>query len=254
MHHKKRFGQHFIIDQNVIDKLVTNISPSKKDLILEIGPGNGAMTKYLINKVENMILIEKDTDLLEDLNIIIDEYPNCVLINNDILKYDLNQIDKRIRVVGNLPYNISTEIIFKMCSYNKIIDIHFMLQKEVVDRIIATRNMSNYGRLSVMTQAYFEVKKLFNISEHVFYPKPKVKSAFIRLKPKKYLFDNKTHENVFFEIVKDAFSGRRKMIKKSLSEYLVLSSFNELNINPEFRAENLSVNDYISISRYVKKI
>ena len=129
-----------------------------------------------------------------------------------------------------------------------------MLQKEVVDRIIATRNMGNYGRLSVMTQAYFEVKKLFNISEHVFYPKPKVKSAFIHLKPKKYLFDNKTHENVFFEIVKDAFSGRRKMIKKSLSEYLVLSSFNELNINPEFRAENLSVNDYISISRYVKKI
>ena len=105
-----------------------------------------------------------------------------------------------------------------------------------------------------MTQAYFEVKKLFNISEHVFYPKPKVKSAFIYLKPKKYLFDNKTHENIFFEIVKDAFSGRRKMIKKSLSEYLVLSSFNELNINPEFRAENLSVNDYISISRYVKKV
>ena len=102
MNHKKRFGQHFIIDQNVIDKLVTSISPSKKDFILEIGPGNGAMTKYLINKVENMILIEKDTDLLEDLNIIIDEYPNCVLINNDILKYDLNQIDKRIRVVGNL--------------------------------------------------------------------------------------------------------------------------------------------------------
>ena len=97
----KRFGQHFIIDQNVIDKLVTNISPSKKDFILEIGPGNGAKTKYLINKVENMILIEKDTDLLEDLNITIDEYPNCVLINNDILKYDLNQIDKRIRVVGN---------------------------------------------------------------------------------------------------------------------------------------------------------
>ena len=254
MHHKKRFGQHFIIDQNIIDKLVTSISPSKKDTVLEIGPGNGAMTKYLINKVNNMILIEKDTDLIEDLNIIIDKYPNSVLINNDILKYDLNQIDKRIRVAGNLPYNISTEIIFKMCSCNKIIDIHFMLQKEVVDRIIATRNMSNYGRLSVMTQAYFEVKKLFNISEHVFYPKPKVKSAFIYLKPKKYLFDNKTHENIFFEIVKDAFSGRRKMIKKSLSEYLILSSFDELNINPESRAENLSVNDYISISRYVEKI
>ena len=93
MHHKKRFGQHFIIDQNIIDKLVTSISPSKKDTVLEIGPGNGAMTKYLINKVNNMILIEKDTDLIEDLNIIIDKYPNSVLINNDILKYDLNQID-----------------------------------------------------------------------------------------------------------------------------------------------------------------
>jgi len=141
-----------------------------------------------------------------------------------------------------------------MCSYKKIIDMHFMLQKEVVDRIVAKENTRDYGRLSIMTQAYFEVKKLFNISEHVFHPKPKVKSAFIQLKPKMYLFDSKTHENIFFKIVRNAFSGRRKMIKKSLSEYLTLNDFDELNIDPGSRAENLSINDYISISRYVEKI
>ena len=254
MHHKKRLGQHFITDQNIINKLVASISPSKNDFILEIGPGDGAMTKYLISKAKKMLLIEKDVDLLKDLNTIIDKYPSSIIINDDILKYDLNQIVGQIRVVGNLPYNISTEIIFKMCSYNKIIDIHFMLQKEVIDRIVAKENTKDYGRLSIMTQAYFEVKKLFNISEHVFHPKPKVKSAFIQLKPKMYLFDSKTHEKVFFEIVKNAFSGRRKMIKRSLSKYLTQNDFDDLNINPESRAENLSVNDYISISRYVKKI
>ena len=110
------------------------------------------------------------------------------------------------------------------------------------------------GMLNGEMVELFEVKKLFNISEHVFHPKPKVKSAFIQLKPKMYLFDSKTHEKVFFEIVKNAFSGRRKMIKRSLSKYLTQNDFDDLNINPESRAENLSVNDYISISRYVKKI
>ena len=163
MHHKKRLGQHFIADQNIINKLVASISPSKNDSILEIGPGDGAMTKYLISKAKKMILIEKDTDLLKDLGILIDKYPSSIIINGDILKYDLNQIKGEIRVVGNLPYNISTEILFKMCSYKKIIDMHFMLQKEVVDRIVAKENTRDYGRLSIMTQAYFEVKKLFNI-------------------------------------------------------------------------------------------
>ena len=159
-----------------------------------------------------------------------------------------------MRVVGNLPYNISTEIIFKMCNCNKIIDMHFMLQKEVVDRIVAKSNSKIYGRLSIMAQAYFNVKKLFDISENVFSPKPKVKSSFIRLSAKKYPFYNKNHENIFYDIVKSAFEGRRKMIKSSLKSYLNASDFNNINLKPDLRAENLTVNDYILISDYVQKI
>ncbi len=254
MLYKKRLGQHFIVDNNIIDKLVRHIAPSSKDILLEIGPGDGAMTMSLINKVKQMILIEKDECLMETLRKIINVSPGSLIINNDILNYDLSKHTEKIRVIGNLPYNISTEIIFKMYPYQNIIDIHFMLQREVVDRIIAKQDTKNYGRLSVMTQAYFEVKKLFNISEHVFIPKPKVKSSFIRLIPKKSIFENKDHENIFFEIVKVAFSGRRKMIKRSLKEYFSDKELKEMEINPDSRAENLSLDDYILISRYVKKI
>ena len=132
--------------------------------------------------------------------------------------------------------------------------MHFMLQKEVVDRIVAKSNSKIYGRLSIMAQAYFNVKKLFDISENVFSPKPKVKSSFIRLSAKKNPFYNKNHENVFYNIVKSAFEGRRKMIKSSLKSYLNTSDFKNINLKPDLRAENLTVNDYILISDYVQKI
>ena len=132
--------------------------------------------------------------------------------------------------------------------------MHFMLQKEVVDRIVAKSNSKSYGRLSIMAQAYFNVKKLFDISENVFSPKPKVKSSFIRLSAKKYPFYNKNHENIFYDIVKSAFEGRRKMIKTSLRSYLSEHDFNAMNLRPSLRAENLSVNDYIFISDYVQKV
>ena len=172
MQHKKNLGQHFLKDQNVVDKLVRYINPSKHDEIIEVGPGYGVMTKSIIDKVKKMILIEKDSDLIESLKNDFNEYHNSSIVNVDILKYDLNSLDKPMRVIGNLPYNISTEIIFKMCNCNKVIDMHFMLQREVVDRIVAKSNSKIYGRLSIMAQAYFNVKKLFDISENVFLPKP----------------------------------------------------------------------------------
>ena len=254
MQYKKNLGQHFLKDQTIVDKLVRYINPSEHDEIIEVGPGDGVMTKSIINKVKKMVLIEKDYDLIENLKNNFSAYHNSSIISADILKYDLNSLEKPMRVIGNLPYNISTEIIFKMCNCNKVIDMHFMLQKEVVDRIVAKSNSKIYGRLSIMAQAYFDVKKLFDISENVFSPKPKVKSSFVRLYPKKNPFCNQVHENIFYDIVKSAFEGRRKMIKTSLKSYLNASDFNNINLKSDLRAENLTVNDYILISDYVQKI
>ena len=254
MHLKKKLGQHFLVDQNIINKLVRNISPKDKDTIVEIGPGGGAMTKLIIPFVKKMYLIEKDIDLINELVFILEKYKNSNIINQDILKYDFSIFDDPFRVVGNLPYNISTEIIFKMCKVNNILDMHFMLQKEVVDRMVSIPNSKIYGRLSVMTQAYFITEKLFDISENVFIPKPKVKSSFIRLLPRKSVFNNDMHEEIFSNIVRSSFEGRRKMIRKSLNNYLNDNDYNNINIDPKLRAENLTVDDYLIISNYVCQI
>ena len=254
MHLKKKLGQHFLVDQNVINKLVRNISPNDKDIIVEIGPGDGAMTKSILPSVKKMYLIEKDTDLLNELVFILHKYKNSKIINQDILKYDFSIFDNPFRVIGNLPYNISTEIIFKMCKINNIVDMHFMLQKEVVDRMVSKPNSKVYGRLSVMAQAYFIIEKLFDISENVFLPKPKVKSSFIRLLPRKSVFNNDVHEEVFSNVVKSSFEGRRKMIRKSLNKYLNDNDYNNINVDPKLRAENLTIDDYLHISNYVCQI
>jgi len=254
VHLKKKLGQHFLVDQNVINKLVRNISPNDKDIIVEIGPGDGAMTKSILPSVKKMYLIEKDTDLLNELVLTLHNYKNSKIINQDILKYDFSIFDNPFRVIGNLPYNISTEIIFKMCKINNIVDMHFMLQKEVVDRMVSKPNSKIYGRLSVMAQAYFKIEKLFDISENVFFPKPKVKSSFIRLLPRKSVFNNDVHEEVFSNVVKSSFEGRRKMIRKSLNKYLNDHDYNNINIDPKLRAENLTVGNYLHISNYVCQI
>jgi 16S rRNA (adenine1518-N6/adenine1519-N6)-dimethyltransferase len=254
VHLKKKLGQHFLVDQNVINKLVRNISPNDKDIIVEIGPGDGAMTKSILPSVKKMYLIEKDTDLLNELVLTLHNYKNSKIINQDILKYDFSIFDNPFRVIGNLPYNISTEIIFKMCKINNIVDMHFMLQKEVVDRMVSKPNSKIYGRLSVMAQAYFKIEKLFDISENVFLPKPKVKSSFIRLLPRKSVFNNDVHEKVFSNVVKSSFEGRRKMIRKSLNKYLNDNDYNNINIDPKLRAENLTVGNYLHISNYVCQI
>ena len=254
MHLKKKLGQHFLVDQNIINKLIKNISPNEKDSIIEIGPGDGALTKSILPYVKNICLIEKDEGLINDLDFILKSYKSSKVINQDVLEFDFNIFERPFRVIGNLPYNISTEIIFKMCKVDNVIDIHFMLQKEVVDRIVSKPNTKVYGRLSVMAQAYFNPKKLFDISENVFVPKPKVKSSFLRLLPRKSIFIDNKHEVIFYNIVKSSFEGRRKMIRQSLSKYLSDNDYNNFNINPKLRAENLTVNDYLLISKYVYQI
>ena len=254
MQFKKNLGQHFLVDQNIINKLIKSISPNKEDFIIEIGPGNGALTKSILPYVKSTYLIEKDESLIDDLDFILKRYEDSKVINQDVLEFDFSICKNPFRVIGNLPYNISTEIIFKMCKIDNVIDIHFMLQKEVVDRIASKPDTKVYGRLSVMAQAYFYTKKLFNISENVFMPKPKVKSSFIRLLPRESIFKNNKHEEIFYNIVKSSFEGRRKMIRQSLSKYLSDRDFDYININPKLRAENLTVDNYLLISEYVYQI
>ena len=254
MHHKKRLGQNFLVDKNVIEKIIKHIDLYEKDSVLEIGPGDGALTKYISVMVNKLIIIEKDSDLIDELELIVEMNKNVIMHNIDVLKFKFSSIKTKFRVVGNLPYNISTEIIFKLCNVKNILDMHFMLQKEVVDRIISKPDSKVYGRLSVMAQTYFNIKKLFDISENVFIPRPKVKSSFIRLIPKSKVFDNVKHELCFFDIVKSAFETRRKMIRSSLNNYLSEKDFANIGIDSKSRAENLTVENYLSISRYVKEI
>lgn len=254
MHHKKHLGQNFLVDKNIINKIIKYINPNKNDCILEIGPGDGALTKHISSIVNGLIIIEKDTSLIDELYIILKNHNNAKIHNIDVLKFNFSSIKYRIRIVGNLPYNISTEIIFKLCNTENIIDMHFMLQKELVDRIVSKPDNKVYGRLSVMAQTYFNVKKLFDVSENVFLPKPKVKSSFIQLIPKTNIFDDKKHEICFSKLVRNAFEARRKMIRSSLSKYLSEKDFIDMKIDSKSRAENLTINDYLSISRYVKEI
>ena len=250
--HKKRLGQHFLHDKNIINKIISNLEINIKDTFIEIGPGEGALTTPLLEGVESIILIEKDRDLIPILEKKYN-HKKVKIVNQDILKCELsNLIKNNTRIVGNLPYNISTEIIFKLLPFSKDIkDLHFMLQKEVVDRIVAAPGTKIYGRLSVMTQVYFTVKKLFDISPNVFTPKPKVDSAYIRLIPKDYIFDSLMHEQKFRGIVNTVFSARRKMIKTSLKGVMDSQLLQKLLIEPSSRPEVLSVQNYIDISKNV---
>jgi len=254
VHHKKRLGQNFLVDRNIIEKILKYIGLSKEDYVLEIGPGDGALTKYITALVNNLTIIEKDSNLINELSLIVEDCENVKIYNEDVLKFNFSSIKTKMRIIGNLPYNISTEIIFKLCNLRNVIDMHFMLQKEVVDRIISKPDSKVYGRLSIMAQTYFDTKKLFDVSENVFNPRPKVKSSFIRLIPKSQVFDNLKHEVCFFDIVKSAFETRRKMIRSSLNNYLSEKDFANIGIDSKSRAENLTVENYLSISRYVKEI
>ncbi len=247
---RKRFGQNFLHDQNIINKIISSFNPKPEQVILEIGPGMGALTEKLLAKINHLYLVEIDKDLAEVLT---SKYQQQItLFNYDILKFNLDSINpsagNKIRIIGNLPYNISTPILFHLFkSIELISDMSFMLQLEVVDRMIAEPNTKEYGRLSVMTQYYCDVNKLFTIPNTAFRPAPKVKSAIVQLIPKKT--DNTVNVQLFADIVKDAFNQRRKTITNSLNRFVNADLLKKLNIDPKARAENLSLQDFIAISK-----
>ena len=248
---KKKFGQNFLKDASIIHAIIQSIQPLQDDLLVEIGPGLGALTKPLLEKTKHLFAIELDRDIVNWMQ---NQYSknNITIFNEDVLNFNFYQFDKKIRIIGNLPYNISTPILFKCIEDIKIIsDLHFMLQKEVVDRMIAAPSSSEYGRLSVMLQYYFAMEHLVHVPKESFDPEPKVESSFVRLIP----YDNypfvANNIDQFGKIVKEAFSQRRKTIRNTLKNFMNANDFENIDINPQLRAENLSVSDFVKISNYL---
>ncbi len=248
--HKKRFGQHFLHDDNIIRKLLRAIRPQPGQSFLEIGPGQGALTLPLLEQCRELTAIELDRDLIESLQRRAETVGRLHLINADILQVDFSTLELPTpwRVVGNLPYNISTPLMFHLLQWaDRIEDMHFMLQKEVAERIIAVPGSKHYGRLSVMMQYHCETEYLFDVPPGCFTPPPKVDSAIIRLRP---------HEQPPFPvaelerlagIVQSAFGQRRKTIANSLRDWIDRDTLQSLGIDPKARAENLSPGDYSRI-------
>jgi len=253
---KKRFGQNFLTDQGVINSLVEAIAPQTADLMVEIGPGLGALTKPLLQKLKQLHVVEVDRDIIAWMQA---EYAkptyaqsNIRIHNADALKFDFSSLGQGLRVTGNLPYNISTPILFHLlANVSHITDMHFMLQKEVVERMVAQASTSTYGRLSVMLQYHLQMDYLITVPPGAFEPAPKVESAFVRCVPHATLPFIAKDEAVFAKVVLAAFSQRRKTLRNTLKGLLEDEGFNALNIDSQQRAENLSVADFVAIANYL---
>ena len=251
---KKRFGQNFLEDEGVINRIIKSINPKASDELVEIGPGKGAITQHLLHACPTLSVIELDRDLIPILlSQFIADYPDFIINQSDALKFDfsslLNTENSRLRIVGNLPYNISTPLIFHLLTYNKNVeDMHFMLQKEVVDRMAAQAGEKHYGRLGIMVQYYCQVENLFDVPPESFNPQPKVDSAIVRLKPYKKLplvaKDVKTLSN----LVNVAFQQRRKTVRNSLKQLISAEQLENLNIDTSMRPEKITLAEFINIS------
>jgi len=253
---RKRFGQNFLHDQNIIDKIIRSINPKSTQNIVEIGPGQGALTYPLLEKLGHLNAVEIDRDLIQILNQQSSEYGSLTIHEGDALKFDFNQVaqtDNKVRLVGNLPYNISTPIIFHLLEYIDLIaDMHFMLQKEVVERMAAEPNSKTYGRLTVMLQWYFDVDYLFDIPPGAFNPPPKVTSSLVRLTPKAAPLTQLNSKKQFSKLVNRIFQQRRKTLRNTLKNYLNEDEILSLGISPTARPETLSVTDFANLSNLIK--
>lgn len=255
---RKRFGQNFLIDHGIIRSIVRAIGPRANDNLVEIGPGQGAITSSLLEACENLNVIELDRNLIPILRVKFDRFPGFKINEADALKFDFASLaheQSKLRVVGNLPYNISTPLIFHLLSYQGLIeDMHFMLQKEVVLRLASAPGDKNYGRLTVMTQYYCAVENLFEVPPECFQPAPKVTSAIVRLTPHinlPHVADDQKH---FAEVTKMAFQQRRKTLRNALKSILDGVDATQLDVDLSLRAERLSVSDFVNLSNQLIKL
>ena len=248
---KKKFGQNFLTDTSVIKQIIDYINPKENDRVLEIGPGMGALTKPLLSKIKHINVIEIDSDMVAHLkNTIADD--QITILENDILMLEKQDLSSYDRIIGNLPYYISTEIMIKMIDLidNKK-DFHFMFQKEVAERISAVPGTKSYGRLTVLIQYFFTTEILLHIPSNAFAPAPKIQSSFMRLIPKKNQELKYKNINNFKKIIKAAFQHKRKTIKNNFKDILNEKDFNFLKINPQDRAEMLSIDTFVNIENYM---
>ena len=247
---RKRFGQNFLIDQSIIQSIITAIAPKPLDNILEIGPGLGALTKPLADKLTSLEVIELDKDLIRHLESLKKEVNKLEIYQADALTFNFSQPEQPRRIVGNLPYNISTPLIFHLLdNLDSIIDMHFMLQKEVVDKICATSGERNFGRLSAMVQARCHVQKLLNVPAESFSPIPKVASAFIRLLPREDKILSTDLENHFKHIVQTCFSQPRKTIYNNLKHIFTQDQIIQAGMNPLDRPQQLTIENLLALSK-----
>jgi len=252
----KRFGQNYLVDKNIIKKIIEEFKPDSEDVVLEIGPGTGALTAELVNKVKRFVAVEIDKRAVKQLK---EKFPSLEIINKDFLEVNLLEFvnkNKKLRIIGNIPYNITSPILFKLINERKFVeDALLMVQYEVAKRITAEKGTKDYGILSVLLNYFAQTKLCFKISPNVFYPKPKVYSAIIKIKFSEEE-QKEIDDDLFIKVVKAAFGNRRKVLKNSLSN----SIFRTINFtNNESltnllarRAEDLSIKDFVQLYEFIK--
>lgn len=251
----KRFGQNYLTDPNILNKIVTEISPRNEDNLIEIGPGKGALTIKLLEKVNSVTAIEIDKRVREELS---EKFPQLKLISGDFLKIDLHNLysikNKKLRIVGNIPYNITSPILFKLMENNELVyDSVLMVQYEVAKRIKGKKGTKDYGILSVMLNFFSDVKFCFKVSPSSFYPKPNIDSAVIHLFFKENEITGEM-KSYFIKVVKASFGNRRKTLKNSLSNSIFMNiDFADSGVDLTKRAEQLNIDDFLKLAEFVQK-
>ncbi|MBV7481440.1 16S rRNA (adenine(1518)-N(6)/adenine(1519)-N(6))-dimethyltransferase RsmA [Bordetella sp. BOR01] len=245
---RKRFGQHFLTDESVVDGIVRAIAPARDDRVVEIGPGLSALTQPLLRGLAHLTVVEIDRDLAARLR---NKYPpeHLTVIEADALTVDFASLGERLRVVGNLPYNISSPLLFHlMPAADRVRDQHFMLQREVIDRMVAQPGSADYGRLSVMLQSRYRMDKLFDVPPEAFDPPPRVVSAVVRMVPLPADRLRPASDAALQAVVARAFAQRRKMLRRGLGDWAALVPWEALDIAPTARAEEVSVEKFIRLT------
>ncbi|MFT7403235.1 16S rRNA (adenine(1518)-N(6)/adenine(1519)-N(6))-dimethyltransferase RsmA [Zhongshania sp.] len=251
---RKRFGQNFLNDQGIIRSIVRAISPLEHQRVLEIGPGQGAITESILATGCQLDVIELDRDLIPILEHKFGAQSNFSIHQGDALKFDFGALaaGEKLRVVGNLPYNISTPLIFHLLTaHDCIADMHFMLQKEVVDRLAAQPGSKTYGRLGIMAQYYCEVESLFDVPPEAFTPQPKVQSAIVRLTPYEKPPLPANNVETLQMVLRSAFNQRRKTLRNTLKGVIDNEAIESLGIDPGLRPEQLGLVEYVAIANAI---
>lgn len=249
---RKRFGQNFLTDTLFADKIVAALRITACDHIVEVGPGHGALTELLLDSGVTLDAVEIDRDLAALLAEKFATRENFTLHVEDVLQFELASIvtGHPLRIIGNLPYNISTPLLFHFLQQRKTIhDMHFMLQSEVVDRIVAPPGSKTYGRLSVMLQYYFTAQRLFKVPADAFRPRPKVISAVVKLMPRTRPENEAVDYRSLERLLRTAFQQRRKTIKNNLRDFFSADDLQRIDIDPQQRAENLDMAQFILLAR-----